>query len=358
MKRMTRGLAALALAACLRPVPATAQRGNEALWYLTPRETSVQSFLAHADQISIVAPQTFSMDSNGVVWGSVDPRVTAAAKAKGIRVIPLIVNAGFDQPMFHRFLVTPSARARGVANIASLCHDNGYAGIQFDFENVHVTDRDLFSAFNRESAEALHRVGCSLSVAVVPRTSDFPGPTSYHKWIYDYWRGAYDYRALAGAADFLSLMTYDQHTHRTPPGPVAGVPWMTKVVEYLLRDGVPPQKISLGIPSYSDHWVPTYDVKTGAVVGGSGVSFAEASGALARAGVTPTWDPAQQVSYAFWENDGINEFVFLEDARSFQAKLALIPKYGLRGYSVWVLGQEDPAVWTMLRERTGRSAAR
>jgi len=358
MKRINYGLATLALACWLAPAPARAQRGGEALWYLTSRETSVQSFLAHADQIAIVAPQTFSMDSSGIVWGSVDPRVIAEAKAKGVKVIPLITNAGFDQPMFHRFLVAPAARARGVANIAALCHDNGYAGIQFDFEDIHVTDRDAFSAFFRESAEALHRVGCSLSVAVVPRTSDFPGPTSYHRWIYEYWRGAYDYKALADAGDFLSLMTYDQHTRRTPPGPVAGLPWMGQVVEYLLKEGVPAQKISLGIPSYSDYWYPSYDPKTGAAVSGSGVSFADARGVLARAGVTPTWDPVQQVGYAFWENDGINEFVFLENARSFQAKLGLIPKYGLRGYSVWVLGQEDPAVWTMLRERTGRSAAR
>ncbi len=358
MKRFNGGLAALALVCGIHAVPARAQGGNDALWYLTAREESVQSFLAHADQISIVAPQTFSMDSNGVVWGSVDPRVVTAAKAKGIKVVPLIVNAGFDQPEFHRFLVSSAARARGVANIASLCHENGYAGIQFDFENVHVTDRDLFSAFYRETAAALHRVGCTISVAVVPRTSDFPGPTSYHKWIYDFWRGAYDYKALGDAGDFVSLMTYDQHTHRTPPGPVAGVPWMARVVEYLLKDGVAPQKISLGIPSYSDWWYPTYDPKTGAVVGGNQVGYETAAGVLARSGITPTWDERQQVNYAFWENDGINEFVFLEDARSFQAKLALIPRYGLRGYSVWVLGSEDPAVWTMLKERTERAAAR
>ncbi len=358
MKRITSGLAALALACSFFPARARAQGGGEALWYLTAREESVQSFLAHAEQISIVAPQTFSMDSNGVVWGSVDARVTAAAKAKGVKVIPLIVNEHFDQPEFHRFLVTPAARARGVAAIASLCHDNGFAGIQFDFENVHVTDRELFSAFYRETAEALHRVGCSLSVAVVPRTSEFPGPTSYHKWIYDYWRGVYDYKALADAGDFVSLMTYDEHTHRTPPGPVAGLPWMTAVVGFLLKEGVPPGKISLGIPSYSDWWYPTYDPKTGAVVGGTQVPYATAAGVLARAGVKPIWDERQQVSYAFFDNDGINEFVFLEDARSFQAKLALIPKYGLRGYSVWVLGSEDPAVWPMLRERTGRAATR
>lgn len=352
MRRIVAGLAALGVVLGVAAGRAAAQGGGEALWYLTSREESVQSFLAHADRISVVAPQTYSMDSSGIVWGSVDPRVIATAKARGVKVIPLVVNPGFDQPSFHRFLVSAEARARGVANIAALCKDNGFAGIQFDFENVHVTDRDRFTAFYRETAEALHGVGCSLSAAVVPRTSDFPGPTSYHKWIYDYWRGAYDYKALADAGDFLSLMTYDQHTRRTPPGPVAGVPWTSQVVEFLLKSGVPANKISLGIPSYSDWWYPNYDPQRSvASVAGQQVGYAQAVGVLARAGVKPVWDDRQKVGYAFWENDGINEFLFLEDARSFAAKAALVPKYGLRGYSVWVLGSEDPAVWNDVRRR-------
>ena len=48
---------------------------------------------------------------------------------------------------------------------------------------------------------------------------------------------------------------------------------------------------------------------------------------------------------AYWQNDGINEFLFLVDSRSMAARVALAKQYGLRGYSVWVLGFEDPAVW-------------
>ena len=72
---------------------------------------------------------------------------------------------------------------------------------------------------------------------------------------------------------------------------------------------------------------------------------------LARSGAKLIWDDRQKVAYAFWENDGINEFLFLEDARSFQAKADLVPKYGLRGYSVWVLGPEDPKTWDAVPAR-------
>jgi len=39
--------------------------------------------------------------------------------------------------------------------------------------------------------------------------------------------------------------------------------------------------------------------------------------------------------------------MWIEDARAFATKLELVRKYGLRGYSVWVLGTEDPKIWEL-----------
>ncbi len=317
----------------------------ESLWYSVDNETSTQSFLAHAGKISIVSPQVFSIDSLGVIWGDVDARVVARAHASQTKVVPLVMNPGFDQPTIHHILNTADVRRRAIANLVTLCRDHHFDGIQFDIENVNVADRDSLTSFMRQSADALHGVQCTLSAAVVPRASDFPGPTSYHRWIFENWRGAYDYKALADALDFISFMTYAQHTGGTPPGPVAGYPWMESALQYVLSLGVPPNKISLGIPSYSDWWYPTFDVKNGSQMRGSDIAYETAQGLLARYDAKPVWDDRDKASYAFWSNDGINEFLWLEDARAFAAKLELVRKYKLRGYSVWVLGTEDPKVW-------------
>lgn len=343
---------ALLLAALLGTVTrAAVAQAPEALWYSTDAEASVQSFLAHADRISIVAPQSFSMDSLGVIWGRVDPRVVARARAAKVKLMPLIVNPGFDQAVFHRVLVVLSARQNAVRNITALCRDNHFDGIQFDFENISVADRNAFTTFSREVADSLHGIGCSISAAVVPRSSDYPGSTTYHAWMYDNWRGAYDFKALAEFMDFLSLMTYSQHTRRTPPGPVAGYPWMEASVTYLLSQGIPASKISLGLPAYSQHWYTAYDAVGGARVTGSGLTYEAASGVLAKNGAQPIWDVKQKEGYAFWENEGLYEWLFLEDARAFDARLGLMRQHRLRGYSVWVLGQEDPKVWTLPRLR-------
>jgi spore germination protein YaaH len=328
----------------LFPGPAGAQK-LESLWYSVDREESTQSFLAHADRISVVSPQVFSMDSLGVVWGSVDARIIATARAKGVKLVPLVMNPGFDQPTIHRILNTPEVTRRAVANVAALCRDQHFDGIQFDIENVNVADRDALTRFMRDAAAALHGVGCSASAAVVPRASDYPGPTSYHRWIFENWRGAYDYKALADALDFLSFMTYAQHTGGTTPGPVAGYTWMKDALDYVLSLGVPRSKLSLGIPSYSDWWYPVFEPVGGARVRGTDISYAAAAGLLARYDAQAVWDDRDKASYAFWSNDGVNEFLWIEDARAFAAKLALAKQYGLRGYSVWVLGLEDPRIW-------------
>ena len=256
-----------------------------------------------------------------------DARVVATARAKGVKVVPLVMNPGFDQPTIHRVITVPDARARAIANLVALCRDNHFDGIQFDIENVHVSDKDALTSFMRESAVALHAVGCSASAAVVPRTSEDRGPTIYHQWIFDNWRGVYDYKALADALDFISFMTYAQHTGGSTPGPVAGYTWMKECLDYVLSLGVPPAKISLGIPAYSDWWYPVYEEKTGSRMRGSDISYAKAESLLAKSGVKPTWDDREKSPYAFWSNAGVYEHLWIEDARAFSAKLELVRKY-------------------------------
>jgi spore germination protein YaaH len=218
--RSTRGaIAALALSG-LASVDAGAQR-LEALWYLRGQQ-NIQAFLKHADQISIVAPQVYTMDSTGVIRGQVDPRVIETASAKRVKLMPLVMNPGFDQPTIHRVLTNPMARAQALRSLAALCRDNRFDGIQFDFENFHVSDKDAFTSFTREAVDSVHRAGCQLSAAVVPRLGEDPGTNGYDRWIHDNWRAAFDYKALADTLDFISYMTYAQHTGGSPPGPVAG----------------------------------------------------------------------------------------------------------------------------------------
>jgi spore germination protein YaaH len=67
-------------------------------------------------------------------------------------------------------------------------------------------------------------------------------------------RGVDDLKALGDCMDFVSLMTYDQHTRWTTLGPVAGWDWTLANLDYALQF-IPKEKLSLGIPLYGYHWL-------------------------------------------------------------------------------------------------------
>lgn len=343
---------ALILSHAAFPAQADAQRAMERLFYYTDNEAAWASLRENIGRITIVAPTGYSVNEHGVVWGDVDPRVIRLAREHGVGVMPLIVNPGFDQEMLHRLLVDDAARARAVESMVELCRRHEYAGIQFDFENVHLTDRDALTRFYRETAQALHADGRRISIAVVHRPDELPGPTRYHGWLFENWRSGYDITALAEAGDFISVMTYSQHTRRTPPGPQASVPWMEDVVRYFLRF-MPAEKLSLGIPTGSQHWYTSQEdalLPERARSYSANIDHRRALGLAERYGGTIHWDDEHKVPYTYFARGGTFEWIFLEDARSFRAKLDVARRNGLRGFSVWVLGAEDPAIWEALRE--------
>ncbi len=319
----------------------------ERLFYYVDNESSFESFRENIDRIDIVAPAVYNVDEDGVVWGEVDPRVLELARAHDVVVMPLIHNPGFDQEMLHQLLMSDVARARTIASLLDLCRRHEFDGIQFDFENLNMNDRDAFTGFYREAARALRDAGYGISIAVVHRPDELPGPSRYHKWLFKNWRAGYDLEALAGIGDFISVMSYSQHTRRTPPGPQSGLPWARAVAEYFLRF-MPPEKLSLGIPVVGQHWYTSQEDEIDPERARSysqTVTYSRALTLIERYGAEVLWADEAQVPYAHFDPGGTWEWIFFENARSFEAKLELARELGLRGFSVWVLGYEDPGIW-------------
>lgn len=342
--------AAGAAAGLVLAAPARGQERPERLFYYVDREDSYESLVRNIARIDVIAPSAYFVDEDGVVWGDVDARVRTLARERGVAIMPLLVNRGFDQDELHQLLEDPAARARVIASLLELCRRHRYDGIQIDFENLSLHDRDAFTRFYEEAARALHDGGFRISVAVVHRPDELAGVTAYQEWLFDSWRGGYDLTALAEAGDFISVMTYSQHTRRTPPGPQAGLPWTEEVVRHFLRF-VPADRLSLGIALGSQHWYTSYEERITPELARSysqQLSHGWALGLIERHGATLHWNDEHQVAYSFFPVGGTFEWIFLEDARSFRAKLDLIAGQRLRGFSAWVLGPEDPAIWELL----------
>lgn len=330
----------------------------EKLFYLTNDATvaplltaeKLQKIKMRSTAIDIIAPQVYQLDETGLISGSIDPYLLTIAEKNHMKVMPLIINTGFNQKTFHDFLHNPNAVQNAVKAMLLLCQTNHLYGLQFDFENINVADKEIFTQFFLTTADTLHQNGFAISIAVVPHIDDTPPQTQYEQWYFDNWSGAYDYQALANASDFITLMAYDRHTSLTTPGPIAPFNWVENVVTTALKI-IPAEKISLGIPAYSGDWtIAATDIgnKNPFRSKEAQIGYDQLSLLLQKTNQSLTWDRQTKSYYLIDNHNGFNEYIFAEEAYSFAAKKALAEVYHLRGFSVWQFGMEDPAIWNSL----------
>lgn len=338
---------------CLLLPLAVHARAPSAMFYMLDQQKSIDAFERHANRIDVLVPTWYAVDAHGLVSGEPNPLVMAVAKANDVTVMP-IVSAGGDRAAFHQLLGDDKARRAMIDALLTQAQQYKFSGFQFDFENIAWTDRDALTLLTRETADALHKHGLQLSMAVVPYAPGHAGRGEFSKWIWEYWRGAYDLAALGKVLDLVCLMTYDQHTRWTTPGPVAGMPWTMEHLTFALKS-VPKEKLSLGIPLYGYHWYAGNPVREdGKEASNIAAEYIDADISLPLArqyGATVQWDPVEHESWFYFYRDQMREWVFLPDAHAFRDRYALVKQQGLQGFCSWVLGAEDPAVWNELPER-------
>lgn len=320
--------------------------GQKTLFYMQGNAASVHSFEQHKDKIDTLVPTWYSVNAHGLVSGEPNRRVLTEAKAAHVQVIPIIVL--FDKQQLHELF--NDLKAQNVMNRALVreCKQHGYAGIQFDLEHVLWVDRDGLSALVQRSAEVLHREGLQVQIATVPNAPGHAGSLPYAKWMFEEWRGGYDLKALAESVDLICLMTYDQHSRYTAPGPVDGWEWTVENLEYALKD-VPKEKLSLGIALYGYHWFagdPGWnkpEQKPNPTA--ESLSFANVEFLRSSYNGKLQWDDDDHTPWFYITRDQTREWIFYTDKRAFMDRYELAKQHGLQGVCSWVLGYEDPAIW-------------
>jgi spore germination protein YaaH len=328
-----------------------------ALFYMTDSPESIRSFLAHSGKIDLIVPTWYNVDENGLVTGAPNPTVLDTAHGEGLPVMPIV--ALFGKKKFHDLAASAEAQQRMNDAMIREAKLHGYLGFQFDFENLNYLDRDGLSAVVARSADALHKAGLQLTIATVPNAPGYPGNGGFAKWIYTDWRGAYDLAALVKSVDLVCLMTYDQQTRWTMPGPVAGWQWTTENLDYALKS-VPKEKLSVGIPLYGYHWYtgePTVDKATGDEKPNPSADYISTPDALQLAtafGGKLDWDAADHSAFFYFYRDQMREWIFYTDLRTFRDRYQLAADRGVEGFCSWVLGSEDPEIWSFLPDRKSK----
>jgi spore germination protein len=270
------------------------------------------------------------------------PRFDAAfldlAKDKGRTVTVTLTDydetAGTFVPAIAKaVLATPATRRRHAEAVAAWCRTYEVDGVDLDWEAIAASDRDGFTAFARQLKKRLHEDGRTLAVDVVPKLYE-PGGWSTPQ--------AQDWKDLGRIADEVRVMTYNYSGSWSGPGPLSPPGWMDAVLTFA-ESQIPARKIVMGLGFYGRDWrgAQTTDLVWNDV-------------REVKATYTPRTfrGPTEELTLTY-DADGHGHTAFFPDTRAVDAKVRMMLRAHprIRGVYCWMLGQEQPSVWALLRKR-------
>jgi spore germination protein YaaH len=226
-----------------------------------------------------------------------------------------------------------------LSQLVDIAGDERYAGVNIDLESIAYSDdieadRAAFTAFINLLAARLHAMDKQLIISVPAKSGESPN---------DDWAYPYDLAALGQAADYLQMMTYDQHGPWSEPGPVAGLDWVEAGTAYA-AELVDPAKLLLGLPAYAYDWdLGAYEAGEADAV--ADLYWTDLPELLALPGAQMGRNTAADSPFLRYSLDGDEHVVWYEDTASIRAKASLVGRYNLGGIAVWALGQEDASFW-------------
>lgn len=314
--------------------PAAAPSSELIAFYANFDEEGLKSLERNAKDIDVLVPMWYHLGSNGrLTYDSAHAeRVMRIIKAQNpdMKVMPIVNNydkatESWNAPQVGQMISTPAGRTQVAQTIVTTISKAGYDGVNIDFESFTEKDRANLVAFMAELYPLAKKAGLevSMDVIVLSRT--------------------YDHANLAKHVDYLIPMMYDEHWKTSPAGPISSVPWFEKTLKRFLEQ-VPAEKVMVGMGTYSYDWgAPGARAKS--------LTWQKAAALAAQYGVRVPLDPNQLNSSFSYSADGVTHSVWMQDAMSGFNQMSVASRYGVRGYAIWRLGSEDPALWKVLPHR-------
>ncbi len=283
--------------------------------------------------VDVICTTWFSFENtNGDIRNLADRAYVDRAHEKGIKVWGLITD-NFDSSVSHAVLSDADTREHVIKQLLAYSSLYNLDGINIDFESVQTDDGDLFVQFIRELAPMLHNEGITLS-------ADFFVPKP---WTYHYNRGR-----CGEVLDYVIVMGYDQHyAGSATAGSNAEISWSREAITATLAQGVPAEKLILGIPFYTRVW--TIENSTGEV-SQKAMGMKGAKDFMTEKGGIIKWLDSAGQNYAEVA-DSVNTYkCWFEDADSVRLRLGLVKEYNIVGTAAWKSGMETDDIWGILKE--------
>lgn len=320
-----------------RAKPIAAGATISGAWFAPWEDGALDSFRHHAADLTHVYPTwlELSTDGRGVLTKDYDPAnnpttapLVQAAQANGVRIVPVVGNATdglFDPQRIDKMLMEPNADTV-MDQLVSFVDLHHFAGLQIDFEQLTPAQITRLVPWLNRLHERLGAQGKELSIALEVGFEDA------------------QIQALAATVDYAAIMAYDEHGENSLAGPIASADFVNRALDRFTRL-VPANKLILGIGVYGYDWrVGTQAAES--ITNTTALTTAQGYRPNDRPGDVIDFDPvALQPTFTYRDDQGRMHEVWFQDAASVSNAMTMAQGRGLRGASLWALGEEDPTSW-------------
>lgn len=193
--------------------------------------------------LDVISPTWFYMTgdtaSNINAAEKADREYVKIAHRNGYEVWALFQE--FNKDRAYKTFYDSTVKNRVINQIVSFALQYNVDGVNIDYEGLGgiPANKDGFTAFVRDLSAQLKAVGLSVSVDVVKPT------------VGSVYSSFTDRPALASYTDYLIYMAYDEHyAGAKTAGSVGSFPWVETGLKDIIAQGVPKEKIILGVPFY------------------------------------------------------------------------------------------------------------
>ena len=296
----------------------------------------------HYDLVTDIALFSVGLTAGGAIdttsrgyaaaTGSTAATIIAHAHAVGVRVDLTFTSFGLAKN--DAFFADPTAMAAGVTSLAGLVTQLGLDGVNVDVESLDNVYFPQYGTFVGQLRTALQATNPIARVSVATNGAQSGGSMAV--------------QALANGADRVFLMGYSYRTAGTSPvGSISPITRsdgksLTYTLDLYAADGVPANRVLLGLPYYGWSWQTDSGALHANNLGSEGAFIPGTDLASIPAGTTVNTDPVEGSRWYATQDPTTSAWseTYYDDPSTLTPNYALAIGRGLAGIGIWALGYD------------------
>lgn len=275
------------------------------------------------------------------------PSITMA-QAAGSRVELCVTN--FGSANNNTFLTNPTARQTLIDSLISLLAYRNADGVNIDFEGISGGNRNDLTSFMIQLSTQLKAARPGSTVSMATFSVD--------------WNNVFDFAVLSNYVDQFIIMGYGYYYSGSsvagPTDPLySGTLWssynLIRSIDYHLKQGVPKNKLLIGLPYYGYEWETVSNSVTSNTTGNfsSSRTYSFVKNNTSGNYNNRQYDYQSETPYYIYNTGSNWRQAFVCDEQSLAKRYDVVKQIDIAGIGIWALGYDNgyTQLWDLLEEK-------